>query len=287
MTDFTLLPNLQTAIAGRSQAPSSDDSLRREVELDLKIKANGAVLNDIPAYRMSADILGAADITALDPKMIARVEPAAGAKGVEPNYFPYVEFTDADFPWRYTLDTSQTSKVIPWLALIALTADEFRHIERGNAPLSKIEIFDPSSSLPNTDQLWATAHVQANRNNNSSSDLDDVIKGDASAHFSRLICPRKLQDNTAYYLFLVPVYESGRRTGLGKNHNDIPNWDSFSWDHTNESSIELPVYKQWRFTTSSMEDFESLVRRLTPNMLDEDSEAGATPYGLYRRSRLL
>lgn len=278
MTDFTLLPNLQTAITGMSTVPTEEGELRRKIELDIGIEANGERVSDSPAYRTRASILGAGDIIAIDPKMIARVEPVSGAKGVEPNYFPYVEFTDGDFPWRYTLDGSPgkngKDRTLPWLALLALSADEFRYLERGNAPLTKIEVFNPFYSLPDASQLWATAHVQVTHNEQKT--LSETIEEDAAAYFSRLMCPRKLSDNTAYFLFLVPVYEVGRLTGLGKSHDSLAKWNDLSWDHTSQDGIELPIYQQWRFSTSSMEDFESLVRRLTPNKLTDDSDVGAT-----------
>ena len=41
--------------------------------------------------------------------MIARVDPPQGATGFEPNYLPFVEFADADFPWRYSFDATASA----------------------------------------------------------------------------------------------------------------------------------------------------------------------------------
>ena len=50
------------------------------------------------ALAVGAELLGAGDVVGVDPRMIARVEPPSGATGFEPNYMPFVEFVDADFP---------------------------------------------------------------------------------------------------------------------------------------------------------------------------------------------
>ena len=54
--------------------------------------------------------------------MISRVEPQGGLRGFEPNYMPFVEFVDADFPWRYSLDAGDPARIKPWIVLIALAA---------------------------------------------------------------------------------------------------------------------------------------------------------------------
>ena len=33
--------------------------------------------------------------------------------------------------------------------------------------------------------------------------------------YSRLLCPRRLGDNTGYHAFVVPTFETGRLAGLG------------------------------------------------------------------------
>ena len=40
--------------------------------------------------------------------------------------------------------------------------------------------------------------------------LHDLDNPNADKIISRLICPRKLKANTAYYAFVVPAFETGR-----------------------------------------------------------------------------
>ena len=89
-----------------------------------------AWLGDVAAVPLSAELLDAGDVVGVDPRMIARVDPRQAATSFEPNYMPLIEFVDADFPWRYSLDTAASGRRKPWLVLIALKADEFLAIAR-------------------------------------------------------------------------------------------------------------------------------------------------------------
>jgi hypothetical protein len=89
------------------------------------------------------------------------------------------------------------------------------------------------------------------------------------------LCPRRLQDNTPYHLFLVPTFEAGRGAGIGTGGPAEP-WNSFAWDVATSDPVELPFYRQWTFRTSTLEDFESLIRRLQPLPGDADPPLGGT-----------
>ena len=53
-------------------------------------------------------------------------------------------------------------------------------------------------------------------------------------HFSRLLCPRKLDERQAYTMFLVPAFEAGRIAGLGIDGTpqtpDQPAWTAATTD---------------------------------------------------------
>jgi hypothetical protein len=72
---------------------------------------------------------------------------------------PFVEFADADFPWRYSFDAGVGARVTPWLVLLALKPDEFEFLERGNAPLPRIRKPDPAATLPDLSHSLSWAHV--------------------------------------------------------------------------------------------------------------------------------
>lgn len=270
-SDYTLLPDLRTAVAGRAVAPGAGGS-RREVRIGVQVVADGAPQG--APHEIGAELLGAGDVVSLDPSMVARVEPGSPARAVEPNYFPYVEFVDADFPWRYSLDVGAPGRLRPWLLLVALEATEFRHLGASGGPLQRIEVFNPATSLPNPEQSWAFAHVQVDRGDGEGP-IEDVLRTAPERTRARLLCPRRLRDNTPYALFLVPTFEAGRLAGISAAASAQP-WDAFAWDVAASAPAELPVYLQSGLRTSTLEDFESLVRRLRPLRAGAGSPIGAT-----------
>lgn len=272
--EFTFLPFLRSGLTARAKAPVN--GYRRRVGVGVRPLANGGDQGEA-LVKKYVEIHGAGDVQGVSPMMIAAVEPRKGSKSVEPNYFPYIDFVDSDFPWRYSLDVSSgkaKGRVKPWLSLIVLFADEFSFVTKGATPLSAIEVSDPSQSLPNLSTAWVSAHVQINAHDDASATLAEHIESDPTSQFSRLICPRRLSGNTAYHAFLVPLFEAGRLAGLGEDAAPSP-WNGVAWDHASGDAVRLPYYFTWRFRTDDTEDFESLVRRLAPNTLSS-LEVGGT-----------
>jgi hypothetical protein len=260
---FSLLPNARTPLSIDLLAPLPG-AARRRASIRVEIRSDGS-----PGASASfvAELRGAGDVVGLDRRMIGRVEPPAGARGFEPNYVPFVEFVDADFPWRYTLDTSGGDRVRPWLALTALRPEEFEFIELGGALLPVIRVLEPRASLPDLSQSWAWAHVHASRDVAPDLPVDELARTHADATFARLLCVRRLTDSTPYHLFLVPVYEAGRRAGLGDMTAPTP-WNALAWSSGSSEPVEIPLYFQSQFVTSAVEDLELLLRRLRPLPFD-------------------
>src|SRR5262249_17322975 len=148
-----------------------------------------------------------------------------------------------DFPWRYSLDTAVAARRKPWLVLIALAPNEFVFVDPGAGPLPRIRIADSSKSLPDLTQSWAFAHVHVSLDE-TSSPLAEFMRVHPERPFARLICPRRLEPNTAYSLFLVPVFEAGRLRGLGDN-SAPPQWNALAWGAP-AGPVDLPVYFQSR-----------------------------------------
>jgi len=129
--------------------------------------------------------------------------------------------------------------------------------------------------LPQPTETWAWAHVHVNRDlgNNKGDDINQAIANlkeylqqNPDLAISRLICPRKLQSNTAYHAFVVPTFETGRLAGLDMeipNEIDglVPAWN------LEQDNVELPVYYRWYFRTGERGDFEYLVRLIEPRVL--------------------
>src|SRR6185437_4899375 len=104
---------------------------------------------------------------------------------------------------------------------------EFGEATVPGRPLPAISVA-AGAPLPAPDELWAWAHVHVNRSllpagaETTSDDMGSVmplLAGTLAANpdlaYSRLVCPRRLQESSAYHAFLVPVFESGRLAGLG------------------------------------------------------------------------
>jgi hypothetical protein len=254
---FTFLPDALPALVAAATDPPSG-ATRRSASYSIAVTANGSVAGT--AIPLSAELLDAGDVVGVDPRMIARVDPRQSATAFEPNYMPLVEFVDADFPWRYSLDTAPSGRRKPWLVLIALTASEYAFADSGNAPLPRIRVPDAAQSLPDLTQCWAYAHVHISPD--GTTPLDQFVRDRPERSYSRLLCPRRLAPNTAYSLFLVPVFEAGRLRGIG-DAAAPPQWNALAWG-ARSGPVELPVYFQSRFETSVLEDFELLVRRLKP-----------------------
>jgi hypothetical protein len=269
--EFVFLPWTRTPLGARAVAPASGGA-RPRVPIGLQVSANGA--DQGTAAITDIDLYAAGDISAVDPSMIVRVEPVPGTRGIEPNYFPLIEFADADFAWRYTLDTSRTNRLRPWIALIALRPEEFRYLPRVPDALPAIEVASPMASLPDLSHAWAWAHTQVNTAaaGTGAAAVANVVRSEPAAHFCRIMCPRRLRPETSYHLFLVPTYEAGRLTGLRLEGTANP-WNAPAWTGI-AAALQLPYYAVWTFTTSQDEDFESLVRRLAPRDLDAVSGSG-------------
>jgi hypothetical protein len=237
---------------------------RAKIPISLKINKN-------TPHSQQFDLIGPADITGFQQKMIVRTEPLNGISNFEPNLLPYVEFYDEDFPWRYTPASSAgtgDAHLRPWLALIVLKENEFLDTQR-REPLPSIKI-GSADYLPPSDQLHLWAHMHSNLPHTESDfdkfldSLEEDVAMDPDGVYSRLICPRKLESKALYHAFLVPSYETGRLAGLGRPTAEIK-----AQQHSFASDLEFPVYYRWYFRTGKNFDFEYLVKLLRPRVMDE------------------
>lgn len=281
---YSFLPWLRNGIAGSITSADLDATVteRASVHVDLTVSGDGgAVSQPVPK---DIALYGPGDIVGLDQRAIVRAEPRHLVTSVEPNYLAHIEFYDEDLPWRYTPAAPDPSRLRlrPWIALVVLSEDEFDDNAAPGRPLPAISVANPDA-LPPAAGVWAWAHVHVNRSladteaQMRSTNMGAVIPRLRSAlaenpdlACSRIVCPRRLAPNTAYHAFVVPVFESGRLAGLGKDPSAAPHATFSAWadyDGKEEPSI-LPVYHRWYFRTGTRQDFESLVRLLEPRPAD-------------------
>src|SRR5262245_10427215 len=75
------------------------------------------------------DLVTPGHVVGIEPGIVTRAWPKAGVTDAETDYFPVVEFADADFPWRYSPEpgresTGGPSVRPPWIALVVLADGE-------------------------------------------------------------------------------------------------------------------------------------------------------------------
>ncbi|MEH2501551.1 hypothetical protein V1290_000362 [Bradyrhizobium sp. AZCC 1578] len=213
-------------------------------------------------------LFGPGDVTGVDRDAIIRVAPTPDTFDVEPNYFPLIEFDQADFPWRYTpARASSADRLTPWIALVVLRDDEIKEVrEPAHAGSLPLLFVDDAAVLPSLAQTWAWAHAQISGGKNlGAAEIASVIAADPARAISRLLCPRRLEPLTAYTAFLVPTFERGRRAGGGE---PAPvDLDALQLAWTDSGPVTLPIYHRWRFGTGAAGDFEFLVRQLEARVL--------------------
>jgi hypothetical protein len=234
----------------------------------------------------SIDMYGPESIEGIDARQVVRMEPEPETTNVPPNYFPLVEFDDADLPWLFSpVGADSAGRAQPWLCLAAVERSDDVTLENdGSGPLPTIET--PVAELPPVHQAWAWAHAQVvgspvERADDSPNTVESFEREFGSASeitSSRLLCPRKLEPNTRYYAVVLPTFEAGVQAGLGREPPEMSGSMSFAWKPGSGKTVTLPVYHHWTFATGKKGDFEYLARQLEPRDLNDGSyDIGTRP----------
>lgn len=293
MSAYSFLPYLRqgiiNSIAVQDTLGAGTSSLQERAEIALNLtlkKTNISGAQSSVVVTKNVKLKGPGDIIGINSQMIVKVSPTDWVTNMEPNYLPYIEFYDEDFPWRFTpaaakVDNpsdSKFNKLRPWLCLVALEESEFKD-DAFNGILPSIEILDSAATIfPSEQQTWAWAHVHVNQDlgdsavggnlTNILTTLSNLIKDDPDKAVSRILCPRKLKPNTGYHTFLIPTFETGRLAGLGQTISPTIDALQPSWTQSTPSGTHYPIYHRWFFKTGNAGDFESLVRLLQPRAIN-------------------
>jgi len=249
-------------------------TVKERASVPVQIQVNGApIAKDVP-------LLGPGDVIGMNPQMVVRTEPPPGIGNFEPNYLVFIELYDEDFLWRYTPASASGDKLRPWLALLVLAVGETPEsseftfdVRRLPLPVVKVKV---PAALPEPAQSWAWAHVHINEGHDNATEFEKFLQSlhsDDNPNHDKITCrlmsPRRLDANKAYRAFVVPAFETGRRAGLGRNDVGDADAQQPAWTgRPGEGEVELPVYYEWQFRTGKSEDFESLVKKLEPRLMD-------------------
>jgi len=258
---FTFLPFARPSLLTGAARPDSGGQ-RLLTPFSAEIIADGAVSDG--AIALTSGLRGPGDVRGFDEVVISATDPDTRSTQFETNYLPYIEFLEADFPWRYTLDTGgPDGRLQPWLILVALRSEEFNVLAQGDAPLPAIRVLDAAVSLPPVTDGRFTTHVHVSGDPQGVPAIAAALGMGARA---RMLCHRRLHEATAYTLFLIPTYEQGRLAGLGAASVVATPFDAPAW---RTGAIDLPYYFSRRFVTNAGEDVETMVRRLRALTADE------------------
>lgn len=287
---YSFLPWLRQGIANTITSADGDTTVKTRATIKVALQLSGqpvgggatitqAVSQDIALY-------GPGDLLRIILDAIVRLEPRNWITNFESNYFPAIDFYDEDFPWRYTPASPDNTglRLRPWIALVVLAETEFQEGQSGGGRSFPYITVPDASVFPPADQLWAWAHVHFNQS--LSGDPTELVSPDMSAvlprvqsmlsqnpdlAYSRILCPRRLADNTGYHAFLMPVFETGRLAGLGHKPDAAPfatfsAWASYAGK---PEPTNYPIYFRWYFGTGTHGDFEYLVSLLKPQPVDK------------------
>ncbi len=257
------------ADAGDPDGPGIPARATLDVALDVTARQGDADVAVNPAPAVSVHLHGPGDVVGIDPRHVIRTEPRDLTVNFEPNYLAGIEFDQPDFPWLFTPARPAGERLRPWVALVVLADGEWTAPNVPPDPLPVIDVQDVAALQP-LDDAWNWAHAQIS----SDADLTATMTTNLGAAISRLLCPRRLDPETAYTAFLVPAFDVGRRAGLKEDVSGVAT-AAPSWTAATAAPLRLPVYFRFSFRTSDAGDFESLVRKLVPTLLP--AEVGIAP----------
>jgi hypothetical protein len=279
---YAFLPWLRRGIINQADASNLSDNDPLTINLSLNAIGTG----ETPApVSQALKVYGPGDISGLDPRSVVRTIPLNGVGDFEYNYLCGIEFYEEDLPWRYSPALPAASQLTPWIWVVALKTTEFTRLGATPTGLNSIEVNGDAmaTAFPRTATTWAWAHTHLNfiPKGSTMAELQEFVQStlneNANLGCSRLLCPRRLEPDTAYTAFLIPSFEKGRLAGLGKEDTVIAAADNAALSWTDSSNTQdFPVYLEWSFTTSAEGDFKFLAKLISPlDKKDADALASA------------
>lgn len=271
---LTFVPWVRRGLGGAiNQAPDAEGRPLFQVKANVSYTSADGVTSSAGPHGVDLKGYGPGDVKSLNDAYVGRLEPKRGTLDFEPNYIPFVEFSDAALPWLFSPTMVENGELLPWLCLLVVpVADDVSIRARPPAPNPVLTIGSNTLGaasdfqLPNlaTTKWWAHTQV-AGQWAQTANELEQILDTSPERVTSRVICPVKLKPETKYIACLVPTYKRGVQAGLGQTVD--AGGLELAWPdpaQTPVDSLTLPVYFSWQFRTGRAGDFESLARRLEP-----------------------
>src|SRR5215208_6350619 len=129
LATYTFLPWLRQGLANNITQPDNDNGVKLRASIPIRLTVSATALDNTPVgdkfVPNTIELYGPGDIVGIDTKAIIKTEPRNWITNFEPNYLPYIDFYEEDFPWRYTPARQSTDRLRPWLTLVVLKEEEF------------------------------------------------------------------------------------------------------------------------------------------------------------------
>ena len=203
--------------------------------------ANQLPPNESVSQAVPFAIMGPGDVADLKPGAVVHTVPTPGTLDHEQDKCVHADLAAPDLPWRYSPALATGKALLPWIVLVVGTPETVTLQPGQRVTLSGSAITDHDLARS---ARWA--HVQED------ADRPGVFTG-------RLVCDHPLQPLTAYVAVIVPAF-----TDLGQ-----PAWTPAT------TSVTLPAYLSWQFSTGEAGDFAALAGRLTAGQAP--SQLGQAP----------
>jgi hypothetical protein len=266
---YSFLPWSRQGVANLVSNPDPlDASLGARVDLPVRLR-----LNDAHDIDLTMRLFGPGDVLGIDQGQVVRTEPRDQTKDFIPNYLPAVQFARPDLPWLFTpAAAAAQDRLRPWIVLVVVEVKDGVTLTFGRSRsvpvLSISSPAVPADELPPLEDSYAWAHIQVSGQLGGGRTLESVLATEPHNLCSRLLCPRKLGPDRRYLACVVPAFEAGRLAGLGIPDTGATLAPAWSVDDA-PTSIQLPVYYHWEFSTGAPGDFEALARLLEPRIVPE------------------
>jgi hypothetical protein len=265
---YVFLPYARAGIAATLTTPF-DWTLPTRAAVDMRIP----VMDDRGALdaEMTVRVYGPADVVEIDQRQVIRTHPKADVVNAEVDDLVHVEFDRPDLPWLFTpAGPDAHGRLVPWITLVVA---ERRHMEWSDGGGAVRQARIRRDQLQPLGDAWAWAHAQVMGAKGAGREDEPTLErrlseSNAPQNLSRLVCPRRLDDHTAYVACVVPTFLAGVQAGLGvaPAKTLAPAWGTpgnFAGGDPFDM-VALPVYFSWNFGTAAEGNFESLARKLRP-----------------------
>lgn len=266
---YSFLPWSRQGVASLLSDPDPlDATLVARASLPVQLR-----LNDAHDVDITLRLFGPGDVLGIDRNQVIRTEPRDQTKDFIPNYLPAVQLARPDLPWLFTpAAAAAQDRLRPWIVLVVVERKDGVSLSFGRSqalPALMIEApAVPAEELPPLEDAWAWAHVQVSGELGPGRTLETILATEPHNACARLLCPRKLEPNRRYIACIVPSFEAGRLAGLGVPGNASTLAPAWSVGDA-PTSMQLPVYFHWEFSTGDAGDFEALARLLEPRVVPE------------------